>query len=84
MNDLKKEVDELNFIYCEKTKNHLVIRKRKGNKVKVCFTGKEKNIGFGERFFGITNGYLDPDACLRNLKKCDNYGWLRDVVRYYG
>lgn len=82
MRELEKLVEELNSMYCSKTKNHLVIRNYAGH-VQVCLTGKTCEIGLKTTYFGITNGFQVPIYALRNLQECEKYGWLRSVIKRY-
>ena len=82
LKDLEKYVDELNSIYCYKSKNHLVIREM-GCHYQVCLTGKNAKEGLKTRYFGITNGFAEPIVTLRCLKECEKYGWLRSVINRY-
>lgn len=82
MNELELLVEKLNNKYCLVTKNHLVIRNYLGN-VQVVLTGKNKNIGLKERYFGITNGFGQDIYTLRNLQECEEVGWLRSVISRY-
>ena len=79
---LLEEVKYLNSLYCLKTKNRLVIRKYYDH-YQVCLTGKTKDTGLKNRYFGITNGFSNPVLTLGNLKECYETGWLKAVIKRY-
>lgn len=82
MRALENEVMILNAKYCTRSKNHLVIRKFYYG-CQVCLTGKTADKGLGTKYFGITNGFAEPQYTLMNLLDCEKYGWIKSVIKRY-